>query len=254
MVSRAVGVVSRRPALFWLTRSDLPDEMDLREETGMMLPWDTDAGRKFFLLVLMMTLLSTPLWLIGEADAEVLISELCGDPASDWDGDGSVDSRGDEWIEIVNTGPETVDLAAYYLRDALGEEPHLRLSGGLAPGATALFTGTDAVMWQTAEGLSTSGLSLNNAGDLIQLYLGHPQDPSSALVDLAPYPDHAADDDRSIARVEGEWVLCDGLNPYAGTLDPVGTGCPPTPGAVNVCEGLVASQEQTWGEIKTLWR
>ena len=93
MVSRAVGVVSRRPALFWLIRSDLPDEMDLREETGMMLPWDTDAGRKFFLLVLMMTLLSTPLWLLGEADAEVLVSELCGDPASDWDGDGSVDSR-----------------------------------------------------------------------------------------------------------------------------------------------------------------
>ena len=207
----------------------------------MMLPWETEAGRKFLWMVLVMTILSTPWWEGGAADAAVLVSELCADPASDWDGDGTVDSRGDEWIEIVNTGPGVVDLSAYYLRDALGEEPHLQLSGSLPAGEVALFTGTEAVAWQTAEGLGISGLSLNNAGDLIQLFLGHPQDPSSTLVDLAPYPDHAAEDDRSLARFQGEWRLCDGLNPYGGALEPAGTGCVPTPGAPNLCEGLVAT-------------
>lgn len=220
----------------------------------MTLPWDTEAGRDFFILVMVLTLLWSTTWWGGTADAAVLVSELCGDPASDWSGDGAVDSRDDEWIEIINTGPETVDLAAYYLRDALGDEPHLQLSGVLAPGTTALFSGVDAAAWQQDVGLSISGLSLNNAGDMIYLYLGHPQDPSATLLDLAPYPDHAADDDRSIARVEDEWVLCDGLNPYGGALEPVGTGCAPTPGEVNACEGLVAAEIRCWGEIKTLWR
>jgi len=99
----------------------------------------------------------------------VLISELLADPASDWDGDGTLSSRGDEWVEILNTGPGTVDLADYYLRDALGDDPQIRFSGLLAVGEVAVFHGSAAEAWQAAEGLSSTGLSLNNAGDMLEL-------------------------------------------------------------------------------------
>ena len=52
--------------------------------------------------------------------AQVLINEILADPASDWDGDASVGSRNDEWVEIVNVGGTAVDLSHYRLVDASG--------------------------------------------------------------------------------------------------------------------------------------
>ncbi len=193
---------------------------------------------------------------IGNTNAAVLISEVLPDPASDWDGDGEVSSRGDEWVEVINTGPDAVDLGDYYLRDALGDEPQLRLSGSLAPGGTALFCGSDAQLWQAQEGLSSTGLSLNNAGDMLELFRGHPLLPEAVLVDALIYPDHVGVDDRSIARFlpEDEWILCDGLNDYGGDHEPMGTGCMPTPTEVNACDGLVAAEERSWGKVKSDYR
>ncbi len=206
----------------------------------------------FSIILVNMTLLN----LINPADAAVLISEVVADPASDWDADGEISSRGDEWVEIVNSGPGGVDLADYYLRDALGDDPQICFSGLLLVGETAVFFGSDAVAWQLEQGLSSTGLSLNNAGDMLELYHGHPLDVDAVLVDALIYPDHAGVDDRSLARFlpENEWVLCDGLNPYGGTQEPAGTGCSPTPGESNVCEGLVPSESRSWGEVKTDYR
>ncbi|MBU1675822.1 lamin tail domain-containing protein [bacterium] len=196
------------------------------------------------------------LWFSGSANAAVLISEVLPDPASDWDADGEIDSRGDEWVEVINTGPGPVDLDAYYLRDALGDDPQIRFSGTLAAGETALFLGSDALAWQAAEGLSATGLSLNNAGDMLELYLGHPLEGASTLVDALIYPDHAGVDDRSLARFlpEDVWVLCDGLHPYGGAQEPPGTGCLPTPGEINTCAGLVADESSSWGQVKNDYR
>jgi len=195
-------------------------------------------------------------WLVGDAAAAVLISEVLPDPASDWDVDGEVSSRGDEWVEIVNTGPDSVDLADYYLRDALGDDPQIRFAGTLVAGETALFHGSYALAWQAAEGLSATGLSLNNAGDMLELYLGHPLDGGSTLVDALIYPSHVGVDDRSLARFlpENVWVLCDGLHPYGGAQEPPGTDCLPTPGAPNACEGLVANESSSWGKVKNDYR
>ncbi len=189
------------------------------------------------------------------AGAAVLLSELCPDPATDWNGNGVVESRGDEWLEVVNTGPDAVDLGDYFVRDALGEDPQLRLSGSLAPGETALFLGSDAEQWQRDQGLPVSGLSLNNGGDEVYLYHGDPRQ-GGVLVDAVVYPAHVGYDDRSLARFlpEDEWVLCDGLAPYGGGLEPIGTGCPPTPGQPNACDGLVADDADTWTGIKRLYR
>lgn len=209
--------------------------------------------RLVFIMIMSQFAMPTLADLITTAGAAVLISEVLPDPATDWDDDGEISSRGDEWVEIINTGPGVVDLADYYLRDALGDSPQIGFSGLLADGETALFHGSDAVIWQAEQGLSATGLSLNNAGDMLELYLGHPMEAGATLVDALIYPSHAGVDDRTLSRFlpENEWVLCDGLNPYGGSQEPMGTGCPPTPGEVNVCEGLVASEHSSWGAVKS---
>jgi hypothetical protein len=189
------------------------------------------------------------------AAAAVVLSEILGDPARDWNGSGAVDSRDDEWVEVLNTGPDAVDLAEYYLRDALGTEPHLRLSGLLATGGVRVFYGSDAAAWQTAQGLTLTGLSLNNAGDTVELHRGVPGEPGSQQVDIYIYRDHEAEDDRSSARLtNGTWILCDYYLPYSGSLTPGGSGCVPSPGAVNVCDDNVADERSSWGGLKSDYR
>ncbi len=187
--------------------------------------------------------------------AALVLSEILGDPARDWNGSGAVDSRDDEWVEVLNTGPEPVDLAAFYLRDALGTEPHLRLSGLLPAGEARAFHGSDAAAWQAAQGLTVTGLSLNNAGDTVELHRGVPGGTGSQLVDVYIYGDHEAEDDRSSARLpDGTWTLFDYYLPYTGTLTPGGSGCAPSPGAVNVCDGNVADGRASWGALKGDYR
>jgi hypothetical protein len=92
------------------------------------------------------------------------LNEILAGPARDWDGDGVYDSKGDEWIEVQNVGAGVVALDEYRLTDA-DRTVRFALAGTLAPGETKLITGSAAVAWQRSLGLSTAGLSLNNAGD-----------------------------------------------------------------------------------------
>ena len=189
------------------------------------------------------------------AQEPLVINEVLADPASDWDGDGTVDFKGDEWIEIRNVGPDPVDLSAYFLRDDTGDEPHLRLSGTLAPDAVKVFYGSEAVAWQAANGLSTTGFSLNNGGDIVRLLREIPGSTELELMYVIHYEDHMAEDDRSNGWNLGvfDWLLFDALSPYSGTLEPGGTGCAPTPGLPNEC-GLVPNESTSFGAVKSLYR
>jgi hypothetical protein len=195
---------------------------------------------------------------VAQVDDFILINEVLADPASDWDGDGTVDFKGDEWIEIQNNGAEPVDLSDYFVRDGLGEEPHLRLSGVLAQGEAAVFYGSDAVAWQTEIGMSTVGLSFNNSGDLIQLLRVYqsPDGPAFELMFAISYDDHEAEDERSCGfnPETTDWILFDALNPYPGDNEPVGTGCAPTPGIPNQCGGEVATEARSFGDVKAIFR
>ena len=208
-------------------------------------------------LVLVLGLLAS-LATIRPATAQVLINEILADPASDWDGDGTVDTRADEWIEVLNTGAAAVDLADYWIRDDAVDTPRMQLEGILAPGGTAVFYGSDAAAWQEATGLSGSSLSLNNTGDTLVLSRTVPgSDPlATEAVDTVTYLSHTGEDDRSSGwdTFQGTWVLYDGLNPYTGSLEPGGTGCPPTPGATNLCNGEVADTKVSFGAVKVLFR
>lgn len=214
-----------------------------------------------FLRMLMMSLLalaaSMPLqWWPPPAGAVVQLSEIMADPASDWDGNGEAHYRDDEYIEVTNTGPDAVDLIGYFVRDALGDEAHLHLFGVLAPLEAAVFYGSNAVAWQQEFGHATTGLSLNNGGDEVELWLGDPAYPGATLVDMHIYVDHEAEDDRASGRLHlnGDWALFDGLNPYTGTTEPLSTLCDPSPGTLNDCQPNVPATAVTWGGVKSLYR
>jgi len=97
------------------------------------------------------------------------------------------------------------------------------------------------------------GLSLGNTGDRVMLW--HAVAGDTTLVDQYVYLAHEAAADRAVGRDTdgGEWKLLDALNPYSGTTPPLGSGCPPSPGAPNACAPTPA-QRASWGSLKALYR
>ena len=201
--------------------------------------------------------LAAALWASGwlpppAAHAELLINEVLSAPVSDWNADGTVDFRNDEWVEIINTGPGVEALDGVYVRDGTGTEYHYGFTGSLAPGDVRVVFGSEAVAWQTAHGLSTTGLSLNNGGDRVELW----RDTTDPIVlqplDTVTVPAHAAADERALGRdsVGQGWALFDALNPYNGAAQPGHTGCSPTPGQVNECSPGLPDAHEHWGALK----
>ena len=190
----------------------------------------------------------------GSAACDVRLNEICPAPAKDWDNSGLFSARDDEWIEIVNTSFVPEDLAQYYVTDS---DSSIRWGGAglLNPGEHRIIYGGDAVNWQRDHGRTIAGLSLANAGDAVRLW--HAVGADTMLVESYAYTAHEAGPDRSIGRLPdtsgATWALFDALSPYTGTLDPKGTGCFPSPGAINVCDQTPALPF-TWGRIKSQYR
>ncbi len=189
----------------------------------------------------------------ARAQSPLRLNEFVAGPARDWDGSGAFSSRDDEWIEVVNTGGVTLDLAGTIITDG-DSIPRFAFSGTLAPGGRRVVFGKDAYDWERATGHPAFGLSLGNTGDAVLLWVIAGVD--TQLVDAYTYTSHEAAADRAVGRVpdgSGIWALLDGLNPYSGTTPPPGTGCVPTPGAVNTCD-LTPTRHVTWGRVKTIYR
>jgi len=186
------------------------------------------------------------------AAPDVRISEFMAGPARDWDGNGTFSSRDDEWIEIVNGGSAVADLTPYFLTDG-DSIPRFGFTGTLAPGAVVLVTGAESVTWERATTHPVFGLSLGNTGDKVLLWKVTGSD--TTLVDGYTYKTQEAASDRAVGRTADgtDWKLEDALNVYTGTTPPLGTGCPPTPGAVNDC-GITPVAHETWGRLKALYR
>lgn len=182
--------------------------------------------------------------------AQVLLNEILADPASDWDNDGSVSSKLDEWVEVINAGAIAVDLADYRLSDtSAGTSFRFALTGALAPGATRVFYGAEVVAWQTANGVSAYGLSLNNGGDTVSLYRIAGVDTS--VTDSYSYVTAQVADDRAVGRLpDGAalWVIFDALNAYSGSDFPVASGCRPSPGITAGCP--TPAELSSWGRVK----
>ena len=214
-----------------------------------MLPYGRLCLRSGFLLLFLVPLLAPA----NAACGDVRLNEICAAPARDWNADGAISARDDEWIEIVNTGPLPVPLAGFLVSDA---DSTWRWGGGtgeLAAGGRLVVFGLDAVNWERANGFGIFGLSLANAGDMVRLWQVVGTD--TLLVDSYGYRAHEAGTDRSVGRLPdgtGGWALFDAFNPYTGTLDPKGTSCAPTLGAANACPGTSA-EPSSWGRLKSLY-
>jgi hypothetical protein len=190
------------------------------------------------------------LWRPAPVAAAVLLNEVLADPARDWNLDGTVSSRDDEWVEIINTGPGPVNLAGYRLA---GPDSVWRyeFSGVLPAGAVQVVYGRQSYDWEVANSRPAYGLRLSNSGGEVDLF--QVGSSGAVRVDACVYKDHEAEDDRSSARGPdggAAWILCDGYNPYAGAIVPVGTGCLPSPGTLMNC--LTPVQPATWGLVKSL--
>ena len=183
---------------------------------------------------------------------DLRLSEFLAAPARDWTGDGLTDARADEWIEVVNGGAVPLDLGEFRLADA-DSTIRFALAGSLPPGAHLVVTGQQALDWQRAQGRTATGLSLNNSGDTVRLFRVAGSD--TVQVDAKTYNSIEGGSDRSVGRIDpltDAWSLFDALNPYTGSGDPQGTGCPPTPGGPNGCP--TDTRRTTWGVIKTMYR
>ncbi|MDH3216519.1 MAG: lamin tail domain-containing protein [Candidatus Krumholzibacteria bacterium] len=191
----------------------------------------------------------------SQGDTQIRLNEILADPASDWDGDGAVSSRSDEWVEIINVGTSIIDISSYRLGDLSGGTSwRFGFDGTVAPGEVRLVFGSESVAWETANGFPAFGLSLNNAGDAVFLYDVAGGD--TIVVDQYAYSAFETEDDRATGRLPdgvGDWFIFDALNPYPGTTPPLGNGCAPTPGHDNVCQGSVPVEETTWGAVKALF-
>src|SRR5256885_13355400 len=85
------------------------------------------------------------------AQSSLRLNEIMAGPARDWDGSGLFSSRDDEWVEVVNVGLETLDLAGWLLTDG-DVIPRYALAGPLAPGERRLVFGKDSYDWEKAPG------------------------------------------------------------------------------------------------------
>jgi len=183
--------------------------------------------------------------------AQLRISEVLSAPTEDYDLDGEVDSKSDEFVEVHNPSAETVVLQNWYLRDGTGDAYHYGFAGSIPPGGTLVVTGTMSQVWQAENEAGTSGLSLNNTGDVVELWFDDPES-TPVLLDTVTVPPHAAQAGRSLALdfVDDTYVLHDALAPYGGASFPGSTGCAPNPGIPGTCTGGVPTEARAWGALK----
>jgi hypothetical protein len=160
--------------------------------------------------------------------ASVRLNEALPGPGSDWNGDLDSDSRSDEWAEITNQGSSPVDLTDYLLLSGDRRSPVYGFSGQIEPGDFLMISGSDALDWESENGHSSIGLSLNNGGDVV--YLATVSGSDTLVVDSLRYESAEVGYDVSIGRLadgSGEWTCFDHFMPLGGC------GLDPTPGAGN---------------------
>jgi len=211
--------------------------------------------RKIFHACFFLVLVScTSVFHVPDCLAQIVVNEFVADPQRDWDGDGAVSSRDDEWVEIINLGKMAIDLAGYRLADGTGRPVwRYEFSGVLQPGAIRVAYGSDARAWEEANGFPQYGISLNNSGDCVRLYRIAGADTS--VIDSYTFTEASTRDDRAIGRrcdLPGVWVIFDAYNPCSSSCDPIGSGCYPTPGSKNTC--ATATESRSWGAIKSTYR
>jgi hypothetical protein len=183
---------------------------------------------RFCLLAVCATLVGAGAFQPCPAAAALRINEVLAAPGSDWDGDLETDSKQDEWIEIANTGPADADMAGLFLLTGEAKAVVYGFSGVLAAGGHLVVYGSDAVRWESDNGQSSIGLSLNNSGDMV--WLAEISGADTTVQDSMSFTSSQVGYDVSAGRMpdgSGPWLLCDHFHAMGGS------GGDPTPSASN---------------------
>ena len=129
----------------------------------------------------------------GSAEAVILINEVLADPPAatgDANGDGTISSTQDEFVELVNTGSDAVPLGGWSVSDQVTAR-HIFDGAASIPsgGFFVVFSGGAPQGFTYAATASTGGLGLNNTGDTVTL-----RDAGAALVDAVTYGSEGGQD------------------------------------------------------------
>ncbi|MFH1143391.1 MAG: lamin tail domain-containing protein [Candidatus Eisenbacteria bacterium] len=211
-------------------------------------------GSGVWLSLLLAVAVMTPAFV--RVEAAPCLNEIVADPNRDWNGNGEYNYRDDEWVELFNPGPGHVNLEEYALSDDAGLWTYgFEVGSVLGVGEAIAIYGHQSVLWQQTHGESQYGFKLNNDGGTVLLWQVAGGD--TILVDMHTFNTHEAEDDRAAGRHPdgiGEWEIFDGLNPYGGTVPPLGNGLDPTPGLPNSgTPPPVALEDPSWGMVKQLF-
>lgn len=131
----------------------------------------------------------------GQTDPiSIRILEVVADPLTDWNQDGKL-TGSDEYIELRNTGPQTVDVTGWTLRLNDSSPTHADLNGILTPGERRLIINPPGE-------LNNNGhVSLVAANGTLIDEIRFGTWPGSVL----PSADAHNQTDESLAHVDGRW-------------------------------------------------
>jgi hypothetical protein len=104
----------------------------------------------------------------------LVINEILSDPdatTGDANGDGTVDTSQDEFVELYNTGTVTIDLTDYVIADGASDRHVFPAGTMLAPNTfiTVFGGGTPTGISGMSQVASTGVLGLNNGGDTVTI-------------------------------------------------------------------------------------
>jgi hypothetical protein len=133
----------------------------------------------------------------------VVINEFLPHPRTDWNDDGTANT-GDEYIELINMGTESVSLKNWRLDDDNGgSSPYTLPNVTLLPRQIVIFYQIE------------TGISLSDGGDAVRLFR-----PDGRTADIYTYP--------VVAATDQTWCrLPDGTGAWA-------FACRPSPGNPNI--------------------
>lgn len=127
---------------------------------------------------------------------EVLADPGTTNPANDANGDGTLDSGQDEFIELFNTGTDPIDMTGIFVIETGANTPRYTFDAGfMLPGRTAfvIFGGGTASVPNCLSGIANGFLGLNNDSETVSVrnatgqtiaqmsYTSGPDDESLAL-------------------------------------------------------------------------
>lgn len=153
-----------------------------------------------------------------QAGPSIVLNEVLYDPSNsgllgDANGDGLYVQDEDEFIELLNTGSQPLDVSGWKVYDASalssGTPRHVFPAGSVIPSGTALVlfgggTPTGSFGGAVVQTTTTGAMNLNNAGDL--LTITDAQDSVILTFDVGPYSDNPNESYTRSPDITGEFV------------------------------------------------